>query len=580
LFFTVQNSTVVADQLLKDLKVNSVSKLSTTINLTYQVDVAEKGEAILNELLRQYLRSSVENENVLATNTLIFVEDRLRDVERELDSIERRTQQFRVAENVIDLSEQGHIFLESVAETDRRIVEINAQLAALEQVARYVNGEGSGISIVPTTLGIEDPVLAELLQRLNTLELERANLGTTTGENNPLIRSVDNEIQKIRPNIRSIVNNQRARLRASRNNLAGTSGQLNSTLRAIPQKERELLEISRQQAVKRDLYAFLLQRREEAALSSASAIAENRVVDWADANIATRGSKTVFLLVGSLVAAFALGIAYILVREDVNGKILFRTQVEELTSLAVIGEVAYRSQRRIPFPQSSTDAVLAKAFSQMQAALGLYNDENRNRRFLVTSSLLMEGSSFVANHFAIYLARTGKKVLLADLNLYSPDTSRLHQLQQRKGFADFVQQPGGPEPFIHASGFPNLDVLPAGSQTANPVPLLLHPKTGGLFTFLASHYDYVVVDAPPVELTTDAFTLSKFCDCSLLVVRHNTTPKNLVKKLDANPGLQTLPRLHIVLNGIKARGFPGRFYGYGYGYGYESIPKKQLAKLV
>jgi Mrp family chromosome partitioning ATPase len=101
-----------------------------------------------------------------------------------------------------------------------------------------------------------------------------------------------------------------------------------------------------------------------------------------------------------------------------------------------------------------------------------------------------------------------------------------------------------------------------------------------LFTFLASHYDYVVVDAPPVELTTDAFTLSKFCDCSLLVVRHNTTPKNLVKKLDANPGLQTLPRLHIVLNGIKARGFPGRFYGYGYGYGYESIPKKQLAKLV
>ncbi len=570
-FFSVQNPAVVANDLLKNVAVSSVSKLSTTINITYRTDVAEKGEHVLNELLRQYLRSSVENENLLASNTLVFVEDRLKEVERELDSIERRTQQFRSAANVIDLSQQGRIFLESVADNDRKIVEISAQLAALDQVARYVNGEGRDIGIVPTTLGIEDPVLAELLRRLNALELQLANLNTTTGANNPMVRSVENEIQKIRPNIRSIVSNQQARLRASRNNLSGTSGQLNATLRGIPQKERELLEISRQQVVKRDLYAFLLQRREEAALSSASGIAENRVVDWADAGVAKTSSIKIIPVLGSLVLAFAVGLGYVFLKEGLSSKVLFRSEIESLTAVPVAGEIPYRKTNAPAAAGGDALTAGTESFGQLQAVLGLLGRKDAPRKLLVTSGTAGEGKSFVGTHLAVSLAAAGRKVALLELNPYHPRLAASFGLPpSAKGAFDFLQHQAALPELAARTPHKNLDVIPAGTKVNHSLELLLHDKLGELLAYLDQHYDYTIIDTPPVARATDAYVLAQHADLTLFVVRHAVTPKTGLRRLDEYARTAQLPNLKIVFNGVKGRGWGKKYYGYGFGYGREN----------
>ncbi|HEX8531848.1 MAG TPA: GNVR domain-containing protein, partial [Cytophagales bacterium] len=570
LYFSVQNPAVVADELLKNLTVSSVSKLSTTINVTYRTDVAEKGEHVLNELLRQYLRSSVENENLLAANTLVFVEDRLKEVERELDSIERKTQQFRSAANVIDLSEQGRIFLESVADNDRKIVEINAQLAVLDQVARYVNGEGRDIGIVPTTLGIEDPVLAELLRQLNALELQRAKLSATTGDNNPLVRSVENEIGKIRPNIRGIVGNQQARLRASRNNLAGTSGQLNATLRGIPQKERELLEISRQQVVKRDLYAFLLQRREEAALSSASGIAENRVVDWADAGVAKTSSGKIIPVLGSLVLAFAVGVGYVFFKEGLSTKVLFRSEIESLTTVPVAGEVPYRKTSLPAGAAGDAPVTDAGSFGPLPAALGLFGRKDAPRKILVTSALAGEGKRFVGTHLAVSLAAAGRKVALLELNPYDPRLAALFGLPPAKGAFDFLQHGTALPGLAARTPYRNLDVIPAGAKVSNPLELLLHDRLGELLAHLGQHYDHTIIEAPPLSHATDAYVVAQHADLTLFVVRHGVTPKTGLRRLDEYARTAQLPNLRIVFNGVKGRGWGKKHYGYGFGYGREN----------
>jgi Mrp family chromosome partitioning ATPase len=100
-----------------------------------------------------------------------------------------------------------------------------------------------------------------------------------------------------------------------------------------------------------------------------------------------------------------------------------------------------------------------------------------------------------------------------------------------------------------------------------------------LMADLKSRYDFIVLDMPPLELSADAYAMSRFADATLLVVRHGNTPRNLLKKLDENIELQHLKDVRIVLNGVKARGFPRRYFGYGFGYGHELVPKKQLLKL-
>ncbi|MHC2993169.1 hypothetical protein OB13_16870, partial [Pontibacter sp. HJ8] len=79
-----------------------------------------------------------------------------------------------------------------------------------------------------------------------------------------------------------------------------------------------------------------------------------------------------------------------------------------------------------------------------------------------------------------------------------------------------------------------------------------------------------IIDTPPVDLVSDAFLLSEYCDITLLVIRHAYTPKSLVQRMAQNNKLQSLHNVAIVFNGVKPRGFVKGQYGYGYGYGHEN----------
>ncbi|RPD47276.1 GumC family protein [Paracnuella aquatica] len=569
-YFSINHPTIVANYLLGGLKVNSVNKLATLINISYQSEVPAQAADIINELIRVYMHSSVEHGSEMAASTLAFVDERLGEVERDLDSIERQIQQFRATQGVIDLSEQGRLFLQNAAENDRRITEINTQLAVLDQVERYVNAQGGQTGIVPTTLGIDDPVLVQLLQRLNDLELQRANLRTTAGESNPMVTSVESEIAKIRPNIRSIVNNQRSRLTAGRNNLTATTNRFNSNIRNIPEQERRLLDISRQQAVKRDLYSFLLQRREEAALSNASNIAENRVVDWADPKSAVASSKKIIFLLGGLLAAFALGIAYIISKEVMSSNLLFRSSVEKLTTLPVIGEIVYRKAASKRYTGMGTP-VVTEDFRRLATALGLFNGATGQKRVMVTSHLPNEGKTYVSSHLALALALSGKKVMLLDLNLHAPEIAERFELQSQIGAKEVLQGKAKWNEALQKTSLPLLHVLPAGQGGGDAMELLLPEKLHPLFQALEQAYDLVVIDSPPIELSTDAYAIGASCDATVVVVRHGVTPTNIIRKMDENPRLAHISNLNIVFNGIKGRGMLKRYYGFGFGYGKEKF---------
>lgn len=574
LYFSLYNPTNVADALLGNLKVNTINKLASVVLVTFQTEVPEEGAAIVNNLIKEYLNQSLTNSNQLAANTLVFVDERLRNVERDLDSIEQRIQQYRSAQGVVDLSEQGRLYLQDVADNDRRLTELNTQLAVLDQVEQYVTSQGSRPGVVPTALGISDPVLEQLLRQLNDLELQLANLRTTTGENNPMVVSIQNEIQKIRPNIKTIVSNQRSRLNAVRSNLVAASNRITNNIRNIPQQERSLLEISRQQAVKRDLYSFLLQRREEAALSNASTIADNRIIDLAEASTAKPSSKKAIFLLGSVVAAFALGLFYIIFREVLTNKILFRSTIEKLTTKRIIGELFF-AKKSAQYLRSS-DRPLLEQFHRLQTALGLFGDQNKQKRILITSNVAGEGKSFVSSHFAASLALAGRRVVLIDTNLQRPDVSDHLARNKGNGIINYLEGKTDIDEIIQPSEVGSLDLIPAGGRTDNSVRLLAPEKLHELFAYLDQQYEFIVLDSPPVELATDANILANHSDLKLCIVRYAVTPKKIVRKMDQNPRLNQIEDLVIVFNGIKGRGLLKKYFGFGYGYGKEERYAKQV----
>src|SRR6478735_2470628 len=338
--FQLRSIKRVVNSLSLHLVVIPASKTGTVLTLNLQDEVPKRAEDILNELISAYNTANINDKNVLATNTLNFVKERLRFVVNELDSVESRLQQFKTQKGIVDISEQGKQFLATVGTNDQRISELNVQIAVLDQVQSYVNGRGAQSGIVPSTLGVNDPLLTQLLDKLYTAESEYERLRKTTAENNPILTNIADQIARLKPTILENLAGQRRSLEASKRNISTTTTQYSSMLRNIPTNEKELLEISRQQSIKNNIYTFLLQKREETALSYASTVADSRLVDAAQSGIAPVSPKKGLILMVSVLLGLFLATAIILVKEVLNRNVLFRSEIEDLTNIPIIAEIS------------------------------------------------------------------------------------------------------------------------------------------------------------------------------------------------------------------------------------------------
>lgn len=570
LYFSLIKPKKITDKLVGNIYIEAENRLSTVVNITLLDPEPERGADILNLLIEVYNKVSFNERNKLAANTLEFVEDRIKLVEKELEDLENKMVHYKSTKGVINLSEQGKVFLGNVGNNDQKISEVNLQLAVLDKVEKYVVAKNNSSGIVPSTLGITDPILSQLLQKLYNAEVEYHKLSNVTAKNNPILTVLAEEIDNIRPSILENISNQRAALQTSRANLASTNAQYQSILKAIPKQERELMELSRQQIIKNNAYSFLLQKREETVLSYAPSAGNSRVVDMAESLSSPVTPKPSRLYLIAAILSIALSISIVLVKEIFNSKLLFRSEIEANVNAPIVAELSLMQKAKGRLFKEPTETPVVEQFRKLRINMGLYGKNNK-KRIMVTSNIPGEGKSFVSSNLAYNLACSGKKVVLVDFDLRNPNTSVLFNMYKQEGIIEYLFGETKPETIIKSTSFMNLNVVPAGMAIGDHTDQILNGKFKALFGYLEKKFDYIIVDTPPVDLVSDAYVLSEFCDVTLLVLRHAYTPKNLVQALSQNDVLKTLNNVAIVFNGVKPRGFVKGQYGYGYGYGRASM---------
>jgi len=567
--FSLDNPRDLAGDYLGGLKAEASGKLSSIVNLSYRDQIPERAEMILNQLIDSYKRSELEEKDALAKNTLAFVEDRLSIVSHDLDSIEKKVQQYKSGRNAVDISTQGQLFLQNVSANDQKLSEVNTQLSVLNEVEKFVKDKENSNAIVPSTLGVNDPMLSQLMDKLYTSELEYNNLKKTVGENNPNLVAIADRINKIKPSILNNIHSQQQSLSAAKQNLFSTNSAYNSILQSVPQKERQLLDISREQQIKSDIYSFLLQKREESELAAASSVSDNRVVDEAQASPYPVSPRRMLVYLLSIVIFLGLGVAIITIKESFTGKVLYRSEVESRTSIPIIGEVAFDKSKNPIVIEAGRRSFVAEEFRKLRISLSFLGIDSAHRKILVTSSISGEGKSFIAANLAVSVALTGKKVALVDMDLNNPTLSKILNVDNRNGVTEFLTGEKDPEEIIRViEEHKNLFFISAGDIPENPSELLSNGKVKELIDYLENIFDLVIIDTSPLVLVTDGYILTGLCDATLYVVRHKYTPKMLIKRIDENNHINPINNPAIIFNGVKSRGFFKNNYGYGYDYVY------------
>lgn len=564
----------MAALMLLNLKVTASSKLSSVINLSYREESPVLAEDVLNQLITAYGEAALNEKNNLAKNALVSIEDRLSIVSKDLDSIEAKLQHYKAGKGAVDISRQGQLYLENVSVSDKRISDLNMQVDIIDQLQKSATTPGN-IGVLPSTLGVSDPTLINQMNKLSSLQLEYDNLKTTVAENNPVLISVKEQINQIKPTILSNIESQRKNLEKTRGNLYAARGSDNAVLSSIPQKERELVEISRDQNVKNSIYAFLLQKREESELSYTSNIADSKVVNYAMASRFPVSPNRLMIYAIAVALAIGFPIAIITVRESLSPKILYRNEIESLTTVPVIGEISYSKSKDPLVVQKGVRTVIAEEFRKVRVSLLSLGINAQHNKILVTSNISGEGKSFIAANLAYSISLTGKKVVLVDMDLHNPGLGKIFNIKDQNGVSEYLTGKASLENIIY--NIPtneNLFYISCGSLQQDSSELLENGKVEKLIKLLDADFDLVIIDTAPVVLITDAYLISSFCDATLFVVRHKFTPKMLIKRMDNNMEINPIKNPGIVFNGVRTRGFFKNNYGYGYNYVYSYDNKK------
>ena len=572
--------------LSNSIGVEPIGDKSHVLSLSILGSNVQKNEAVLNELIKQFNQDGIEDKRLVSKRTQEFVEERLKFLVQELDTVEEGMVTYKNEKDLIDVQANATQLFGKEAEAEKKRFEVQTQLAVTKDFQQFLENQSS-YELLPANIGISDASVNQLTSEYNQLILERDRLLISATAENPAILNLNQELNRLQANINASVKAYMQSLQITLNSLQRQEGYSSGKLGGFPQIEKEVRSITRQREIKERLYLFLLQKREEAALSYAVTAPTVKVVDYAYTSMTPISPKRQIVMLASLIIGLLIpfGILYVLFLLDtkVNNKVELQ---KKLANLSVVGEIPQLAKQAKAVIGANDRSVLAEAFRILRTNLNYFKSptdlENNGQVVFVTSTTKGEGKTFVAVNLANILAATKKKTLLIGCDLRNPQVhTYIDKDKNYKGVSSFLHNPSVQmEDLIlkRAFNFENLDVVLSGAIPPNPAELLLNGRFEELIAEAKSKYDYVIIDTAPTILVTDTLLISKYADATMYMVRAGYTDVKLLKHIEELQKQRKLNNMGIVLNGVKEDGAYGYNYGYGYGYS-EEVKKKPLWKF-
>jgi len=548
-------------------------------------EVPARARKFIDVLVYSFDLANLDYNNQALRKELAFLNERLAAATAELEEHSKKVRDFKSSNQVFDVSSSANQLLGNLPLIDARKTDNMLKSDLLSLVENNIKSYDGREEIVPNSSGLQDPVLADQINKYNQLVLQKRAVLDNGASQDPRLPSINGQMQELRNNILKSVQNIRKEVRATSNSLAMQERTITGRFSSMPAKEKELAELNRVLDIKHSLYTFLLQKTEDKKLElAASEIASSRIID--------NGLSSAQKLPNPLIVygiAIGLGIflplVIIVTRILLYQKVETRQDVERLTNLPIIGEIGSVSKGQpelIITPSNASSE--AEQFRTLRTNISYMTLGAKQKTLLITSSKSGEGKSFVSLNLANSIAISNKKVALLEFDMRNPGLARKLGVHKSVGIANYLQGEASIEEIIQpVKESENLFFLSCGNPLPNsPGELILDAKVETLFNHLKQNFDVIVIDTPPVGPVSDALTLGRFADVSFFVIRHKHTLRSTMKLINKLNDGKKLPRLTLIINGIKDnKEFSyGNDFGYGYGYQAESTRKKGITRFI
>ncbi|MBA7516909.1 Tyrosine-protein kinase wzc [subsurface metagenome] len=580
LYFRFNDVSQLINAYKSSLSIESSLLESTIADITFIGDNIQKSLDFVNRLIAKYIEKDLEKKNFLALNTIQYIDNQLSSVADTLNQTEQQLQNFRRNYNIMDVDETSQRLYLQLAQFELDKDDVSRRLNLLQQMKAYfdANKDASSI-IIPSSMGINDPLLDNMIQELITFNSEKEQIIQNNQLRNPRLQTLNISIERLK---QSISENIGFSISTTTNELQVVNNQIaeiDYEFSRLPQTQRRLLGIERQFNLTQDVYTSLMEKRIQAQIARASTLPDCEIIEPARyLGIASPRKKFSYGM------AFFLGLliptSYVLARKFLKDTIEDKEDIKKYASIKQIGELPEHKKSSENVIINEPTEVLAESFRSIQSNIDFYLMGEKHKIILITSSLPLEGKSFSALNLATSFAQANNKTLLLKFDLRkSEENDHNFRHQELVGVSNYLIKQAALEDIIIKTDISNLDFIATGENPPNPVELLTSERTKDLMLQIKQQYDYVLVDTPPFGLVTDAFILMKYVDLSIYIARlGKITSKALNYNLEEIAS-KDLPNVFLLINSIKSSGFGyAKYANYPYGKKKTKTNKRIITK--
>lgn len=556
-----------------------IDKESTLVRITCTDTNIERADDILSGLLDAYKQSIIEDKNQIAQSTAAFIDSRIQLIHQELSEVEGKMAEFKQNSGLVDIQANAENFLTQSTTARQRTIQSEMQYSMVQYLVDYLAENSKGHNLIPTMGGISDNGIQTQIARYNEMMLSRNRLAENTSENSPTIKELDSNLSQMHSTVLASLKGYATSLKLQLDKAKAEENGILGTISTVPQKEKQVIDITRQQTIKETLYTFLLNKREETALQLAITEANIRIVEHPFGSTSPVGPRTKVITLLALLIGLAVPFAFFLFKERLNMGVRGRKDIETNTTIPVLGEIPHRksdiSDSDI-IVSAHSDDVMGEAFRLLRFNTTFINKDARVIMF--TSTMPGEGKTFISRNFAASLGMAGKKVVLVDTDIRKRTQSKLSSKGRSQGLTSYLS--GAVDDVtslvVRLDSACNLDMLPAGITPPNPSELLMSDRLDQCMEELKKHYDYIVVDNVPAQVVADAGIVNRIADLTIYVIREGKVDRRYLPELERLHQEGKFNHLTIVLNDCTSR---NKKYGYGYGYANDQKNKSWRDKL-
>jgi capsular exopolysaccharide synthesis family protein len=526
------------DHFVSQLTVSPIRN-SRLVDVKYRHPDPAVATNIVNALARNYIEQNLEYRFTASKEANDWLGARLAEQRREVEAAEARLQGYREENETIARVDRDNITVQKLADLNAAVTRAKTDRLTKEAMYRQLQAASDRGSLDTAPQILANPFIQQQKGELAALQQQAEQASGRLGQKHPDMIKLASAIRlaeaKLGSEVEKIVQSVRSEYQvalAHENSLVTALNQQKTEALAMNRKSIEYSVLERDVESGTQLYNNLLQRTKETGVTGELRTSNIRVVDPAEkprtpVSPKRARNELLALFLGTLcacglVAFFEYMDSNIKSPDEIRGQL-------GLTHLGML-PVLQQKEDRYPLLSGGVPANFSEAFRTFRTNVLFSSAEEGGRALVVTSTAPREGKSLVSSNLAIALAQAGQRTLLIDADLRKPKAHDIFGLDQEPGLSNVLVGDAPLKAAVRETTVAGLSVLVAGRIPPNPTELLGAPRFRELMTAVKTHFDWIIVDTPPVMAVADATLVAHLATGVVFVVGAEMTSRHAAKR--------------------------------------------------